>query len=309
MREAEKKEVMEPLHSQMADGQTMPKVMSFIPLQKLTGTQPVKTPAVQVAHVEQDGADKEESAKSDNPKGIKGMTEEFIVHLARAVKEAQKGEKCCYHCSSLEHFIHKCPLVKASWTATHLNQKEGMAPEKGAWTPQVKMAKLRVPPGGGTQDIGCHTQTPILNPNPFNQWYGIKNVAKVRVNTESCMALLDNGVKNKHHHTTFCWKPFFRGRTPLRPSWWMSHLCGSGKYTYWLVGYIIIQIQVDRVQGYEKDQIALVILDLSNFVAQVPAILGIPTISCIINVIKEKEIDAWATPWVNAWVAYLLAVQ
>ena len=58
------------------------------------------------------------------------------------------------------------------------------------------------------------------------------------------------------------------------------------------VGYVVIQIQVDGVQGYDEDQISLVILDLSNFVAWVPIILGTPTINCIINVIK-KEIDAF----------------
>ena len=42
--------------------------------------------------------------------------------------------------------------------------------------------------------------------------------------------------------------------------------------------YAIIQVQVDRVQGYDEDQIALVIPDLSNFVAQIPVILGTPTI-------------------------------
>ena len=31
-------------------------------------------------------------------------------------------------------------------------------------------------------------------------------------------------------------------------------------------------------------------------------------IGCVVNVIKEREIDALVTPWVNAWVAYLLAV-
>ena len=31
-------------------------------------------------------------------------------------------------------------------------------------------------------------------------------------------------------------------------------------------------------------------------------------ISCVMNVIKEKKTDVLATPWVNAWVAYLLAV-
>ena len=68
-------------------------------------------------------------------------------------------------------------------------------------------------------------------------------------------------------------------------------------------------IQVDGVQGYDEDQIALVIPDLSNFAALVPIILGTPMISHIINVIKEKETDALAMPWVNTWVAYLLAVQ
>ena len=73
------------------------------------------------------------------------------------------------------------------------------------------------------------------------------------------------------------------------------------------LGYVIIQVQVDGVQGYDKDQIALVILDLSNFAMRVPVILGTLMISHIINIIKE-EIDALAMPWANAQVAYLLAV-
>ena len=66
---------------------------------------------------------------------------------------------------------------------------------------------------------------------------------------------------------------------------------------------------MDGVQGYDEDQIALVIPDLSNFVAWVPIILEAPTISHVVNVIKEKKIDALATPLVNDWVAYLLIVQ
>ena len=75
------------------------------------------------------------------------------------------------------------------------------------------------------------------------------------------------------------------------------------------MGYIIIQVQVDRVQGCNEDQIALVIPDLSNFVAWIPVILGTTTISHIINVMKEKEIDALTMPWVNARVAHLLSVH
>ena len=89
-----------------------PKATSFFPLSKLKGTQPTKTPAVQLAHLEEEATDNEESAKSEDPDGINGMTKEFTVHLTRAVKEAQLEEKHCYHCNSLEHLIRDCPLMK-----------------------------------------------------------------------------------------------------------------------------------------------------------------------------------------------------
>ena len=39
-----------------------------------------------------------------------------------------------------------------------------------------------------------------------------------------------------------------------------------------------------------------------------PCDCGNPMISHVMNVIREREIDALVTPWVNAWVAYLLVV-
>ena len=74
------------------------------------------------------------------------------------------------------------------------------------------------------------------------------------------------------------------------------------------LGYVIVKAQVDGVQGYNEDQIALVVPDLLNFGEWVPIILGTPTISHVVNVMKEREIDALATPWANAWVAHLLSV-
>ena len=139
--EAEKEEAMEPSHRQTTDKTSKPTVTSFFPLQKLKGTQPTKTPAVRAVHLEEEGSEEEVGTESKDPDGIKGMTEEFIVCLARVVKETQRDEKQCYHCSSMDHFIHKCLLVKVSRSATHLNWKEGMAPEKGAQTPQVKVTE------------------------------------------------------------------------------------------------------------------------------------------------------------------------
>ena len=134
-------ETMEPSHSQTADKLSKPKAMNFFLLWKLKGTQPTKTPAIRAVHLEEEGLDKEADTLSKDPDGINGVMEEFIVCLARAVKEAQQDKRHCYHCSSMEHFINKCPLVKASRSAAHLNQKEGMVPEKGAQAPQLKVAK------------------------------------------------------------------------------------------------------------------------------------------------------------------------
>ena len=84
---------------------------------------------------------------------------------------------------------------------------------------------------------------------------------------------------------------------------------GLGNVYTRLFGYVMIQVQVDRVQGYDEDQIALVIPDLSNFAAQIPVILGTPTISWVINVMKEAEVDALAMPWANARVVHLLLIH
>ena len=90
VREAGKEEAIEPSHSQTANNTSKPKAMSFFPLQKLKGTQPTRTPAVWVVHLEEDGANKEGNAEGEGPDGIKGVTKEFIVCLARAMKDVHQ---------------------------------------------------------------------------------------------------------------------------------------------------------------------------------------------------------------------------
>ena len=53
---------------------------------------------------------------------------------------------------------------------------------------------------------------------------------------------------------------------------------GLGNAYTRLLGYMVIRLQVDRVWGYDEDQIALVIPDFSNFATRVLVILGTPTI-------------------------------
>ena len=122
--------------TQMTDNPPKPRTTCFFPLRKLKGNQPIlKKPAAHLAHLEAEDASDDEDQESDNPSRIKGVMEEFMVHLARAVKDAQADEKHCYHCSSPEHFICNCLLIKTSRERKQLNGKEGMASMKGALTP------------------------------------------------------------------------------------------------------------------------------------------------------------------------------
>ena len=96
--------------------------------------------------LEEEEADDSEELESNNPSGIEGVKEEFMVRLARAVKDAQMDERCCYHCSSPEHFIHNCPLMKTARDKKQLNRKEGTVMAKGARTPPKAMNAIKRPP-------------------------------------------------------------------------------------------------------------------------------------------------------------------
>ena len=102
--------------------------------------------------VGEEGGNDSEDPESNNPDGIKGVTEEFMVQLARAVKDTQMEEKCCYHCSSPEHFIRNCLLMKAARDKKQLNGKEGTAMVKGAWTP-LKSANAAKNPHQEAQEV------------------------------------------------------------------------------------------------------------------------------------------------------------
>ena len=94
--EAEKEDSIELAWSPRAppsDGPTKTRATSFFPLRKLKGNQPFnKKPAVCLAQLEEEDANKGKDQGSDDPDGIKGVTEEFMVWLARAVKDTQAGE-------------------------------------------------------------------------------------------------------------------------------------------------------------------------------------------------------------------------
>ena len=137
--EVEKEDSMElscSPRTQVTDNTSKPWPTSFFPLWKLKGNQPTpKAPAMWLAHLEEEGTRRDEDKRNNDSDGINGVTEEFMVHLARAVKDVQTEEKHCYHSSSPEHFIHNCLFMNTLREKLQLNGKEGTALEKGAQTP------------------------------------------------------------------------------------------------------------------------------------------------------------------------------
>ena len=131
---------------QTANGLSKPRPTSFFPLRKCKGNQPPpKKPAICLAQLEEEDADDGDDPESDNPNGLEGVMEEFMVWLTRAVKDAQMDEKCCYHCSSPEHFICDCPLMKTARDKKQLNGKEGTVMAKGAHAPLATATAIKSP--------------------------------------------------------------------------------------------------------------------------------------------------------------------
>ena len=67
--------------------------------------------------------------------------------------------------------------------------------KEGSPDPSDNSYNAEESPDRSFQGVEPPQQTPFLNPDPFQHWHGIKNIARVRINGESCMALLDNGAQ------------------------------------------------------------------------------------------------------------------
>ena len=90
-REAKKKDSIElpgSSRSQLTDGLSKPRTTSFFPLRKLKGSQPFpKKPAVWLVQLDEEDTNDGEDLESNNPDGIEGVMEDFMVWLARAVSD------------------------------------------------------------------------------------------------------------------------------------------------------------------------------------------------------------------------------
>ena len=146
---------------------------------------------------------------------------------------------------------------------------------------------------------------PYLNPDPYCQFIGPKNWGEALIDKELMTCLLDNGFQ-----LNFITPGYAR-------KWGMDimSLDGlaqevGGKLLPILgicgimvdpEGFVMMNVKVPCVKGYNEDQIAIVMDDPG--MKDCPVILGMPTIFRVMEVIKESKISKLAVPWASSRVS------
>ena len=70
------------------------------------------------------------------------------------------------------------------------------------------------------------------------------------------------------------------------------------------LGYVIINIQIEGIPRYYEEQVALVILNVTQLGLKVPVILGTPMIHRLCHQMKESEIQTALEEWQHALLSY-----
>ena len=79
---------------------------------------------------------------------------------------------------------------------------------------------------------------------------------------------------------------------------------GLGGISVEPIGFVMMNVKVPGVLGYDKDQIAIVMDDPG--MTEWLVILGTPTLYRVMEVIKESEISKLAVPWASSRVSWLM---
>ena len=82
------------------------------------------------------------------------------------------------------------------------------------------------------------------------------------------------------------------------------HISGIDGISVEPVGFVMMNVKVPGVAGYDEDQIAIVMDDPG--MTEWPVILGTPTLYRVMEVIKESEISKLAVPWASSRVSWLM---
>ena len=150
--------------------------------------------------------------------------------------------------------------------------------------------------------------TPYLNPDPFCRFIGPKNWGEALIDDKLMTCLLDNGSQLNFVTPAYAHE---RGMDILSLDTLAQEIGGQlppiavmGGGMIKPEGFVIMNVWVPCVRGYNEDQIAIVLEDLE--MKDCPVVLGMPTLFRVMEVIKESEISELAVPWANSRLSWLM---
>ena len=149
---------------------------------------------------------------------------------------------------------------------------------------------------------------PYLNPDPYCRFIGSKNLGEVLIDGELTTCLLDNGAQINFVTPAYAQQ---RGMDIMSLDHLAQEIGGQIPPIARIGGimvepeeFIVMNVQVPCVKGYNEDQIAIVMEDpgLKDF----QVILGTATIYRVMEVIKESKISELAIPWASSRLSWLM---
>ena len=151
-------------------------------------------------------------------------------------------------------------------------------------------------------------RAPYLNLDAFCRFIGPKNLGKALVDDELVTCLLDNGVQLNFIMPAYAQKQ----EMDIMSLYYLAkeiggtipHISGIGGISVEPVGFVMMNIKVPGIAGYDEDQIAIMMDDPG--MTEWLVILGTPTIYWVMEVIKESEISKLAVPWASSRISWLM---
>ena len=147
-----------------------------------------------------------------------------------------------------------------------------------------------------TQEAGASHRlkgAPCLNLDAFSRFIGPKNWGQALIDDELTTCLLDNSAQLNFITPAYTVK---RGmdimslnRLAQEIGGPLPLIAGMGGNPVEPTGFVLMNVKVPCIQGYDEDQVALVMDDPG--MAECPVILGTPTLYRVMEVIKESEIS------------------
>ena len=257
-----------------------------------------------------DSQEVEPSHKEDEGLYIPSYLEEAIpddpvlqVKVAHALQVQEMNSRRCFTCNRPGHLTRD----HQEWEEKKWDQAP---PVEGASSKQSGLREGQAKTLSARSTRASHRveRVPYLNPDAFSRFISPKNWGQALINDKLTTCLLDNGAQLNFITPAYAMD---RGmdimsldRLAQEIGGPLPLIAGMGGSLVEPTGFVLMNVKVPCVQGYDEDQVALVMDDPG--MTKCPVILGTSTLYRVMEVIKESEISKLAVPWSSSQIAWLM---